>query len=610
MTTTTTWSPATLVSCVAFFAVLALAITASAAPVKVRVRGSAKLTAHAARDQVANGGSELVLSGALTDDAGQPLGLQNVTVRIEREANPHDSRVAEAIRAARGCEPAAEHRGAPAWAVRASGPADAAEVTVVTDEEGRFCFRARLDPDRFKANLVHAPAAGALVDPATHELLFDLSKRGLALRFDPTPRILGLDTARTTIEVLALVDDDDSPHPAPALRLRLANEKDALGEVVTDASGRGRFALASGKLGSPGPGELTVTFDGDGDTMKASLSAEIERHVQVSLRPRQDETPRVPEDGIPLDVDVMSSLGPVAEGSVEARVGNVVVGTAPVERGTAHLLLTFAAQGTEVPVRLRYVRASPWYEPLEEPTVRIPIRGPGLLSKAPILVAGALVLAFFLFGRVWAEKTKVEPAAPAPPQEGAGKPGIEVLRPAERGRGGFSGRIVDAHDQTPIRGARIWIERGTFEGRTVLASAESDANGRFVLPAIPLDGGGATLSAEGRLHARFEQDVPPAGEIVVALALRKRALLDRLVGWAKRRGPPFDVRPEPTPGHVRRAAARDEGAAQWAEAVEAAAFGPGDVDALAERDVDRLAPGHKPAHESAPHEKDGPASGR
>jgi hypothetical protein len=602
MTPTTKWSPATLVSCVAFFAALAFAVAASAAPLRVRVRGSARLTAHAARDQVANGGSELVLSGSLTDDAGQALGLQTVTVRIEREANPHDTRVAEAIRAARGCEPAAERRGATAWAVRASGPADAAEVTVVTDEEGRFCFRARLDPDRFKATLLHAPPAGALVDPARYELLFDLSKRGLALRFDPTPKILGLDTARTTIEVLALVDDDESPHAAPALRLRLANEKEPLAEVVTDASGRARFAIPSGRLGPPGPGELRVTFDGNADTTKESLSAEIERHVQVSLRPQpHDETPRVPEDGVPLDVDIMSSLGPVAEGSVEARIGEVVVGTAPVERGTAHLLLTFAAQGTEVPVRLRYVRASPWYEPIEEPTVRIPIRGPGLLSKAPILVAGALVLAFFLFGRVWASSTKVEPASPSPPQEGAGKPGIEVLRPAERGRGGFTGRIVDAHDQTPIRRARIWIERGTFEGRTVLASAESDDRGRFVLPAI--DGAGASLSAEGRLHARFTQDVPPAGEIVVALALRKRALLEKLVGWAKRRGAPFDVRPEPTPGHVRRAAALDPEAARWAEAVEAAAFGPGDVDAVAEGDVDRLAP-------QAPNAKDGPGPGR
>jgi hypothetical protein len=583
--------PATLVSCVVFFAAMALAVLAVAAPARVRVRGSAKLTAHAARDQVGSGGGELVFSGTLTDDASQTLGLQTVTVRIEREANPHDARVAEAIRAARGCEAGAERRGATAWAVRPSGPADAAEVAVVTDEEGRFCFRARLDPDRFKATLVHSPEAGGLVDPATYELLFDLSKRGLALRFDPAPRILGLDSATTTIEVLALVDDDESPHAAPGLRLRLANEKETLGEVVTDASGHARFAIAGARLGVPGPGELRVTFDGNADTTKASLSAEIERHARVTVRPqKRDETPRVPEDGIPLDVDVTSIAGPVPEGSVEARVGDTVVGTAPVERGTAHLLVTFAAQGSEVPVRVRYVRASPWYEPQADAMVRIPIRGPGLLAKAPILVAGALVLAFFLFGRVWAEKTRVEPAAPAPPHEGEGKPGIEVLRPAERGRGGHTGRVVDAHDQTPIRGARIWIERGTFEGRTVLATTESDAHGRFVLPPVPSEGG-ASLSAEGRVYARFTQDVPPAGEIVVALALRKRALLGKLVGWAKRRGPPFDnVRPEPTPGHVRRAAAREPQAAQWADAVEAAAFGPADVDALAERDVDKLAP--------------------
>jgi hypothetical protein len=287
-------------------------------------------------------------------------------------------------------------------------------------------------------------------------------------------------------------------------------------------------------------------------------------------------------------------MGPVAEGAVEARVGDAVVGAAPVERGLARLTLTFAAQGSEVAVRLRYVPSAPWYEPLGEPTIRVPIRGPSLLSKAPILLAGLAVLAFFLFGRVSAQKSKPErgmDAASVNRDLGReGKPRMEVVRPAERGEQGWTGVVTDAHEGTPIRGARVWIERGTFEGRAILTSVETDAEGRFTLPGIGPVAGDEHMAAEARLHARLVQDLPAPGEISIALAERRRALLARLVKWARRRGAPFDVRPEPTPGHVRRAASGEFAAARWADAVERVVFGPGEVDARAELDVDRLSP--------------------
>ena len=79
----------------------------SAAPLRVRVRGTAKLVARASRDQApgqAPGVSNLVLSGTLSDDAGDPLALQSVTIRVSRETDPHDASVAEAMRAAHGCD--------------------------------------------------------------------------------------------------------------------------------------------------------------------------------------------------------------------------------------------------------------------------------------------------------------------------------------------------------------------------------------------------------------------------------------------------------------------------------------------------------------------------
>ena len=95
------------------------------------------------------------------------------------------------------------------------------------------------------------------------------------------------------------------------------------------------------------------------------------------------------------------------------------------------------------------------------------------------------------------------------------------------------------------------------------------------------------------------EPLPPAGELSIALLLRRRALLARLVGWARKRGRPFDVKPEPTPGHVRRAAAEDFQTARWADAVERAVFGVGEVDARTEREIERDGPGGPEAGRNA-----------
>lgn len=562
--------------------------TARADGLRIRVRGSAKIVAHASRDQ-----GELVLSGSLVDDAGQPLPAESVTIHVARESDPRDVKVIEGLRAARTCDRNTD-RPPTAYGVRVVGPPDAPDVVAVTDEGGRFCFRAKLVPDR---HLAHLSWRGSnLVDGADTDLAFDLSRQALLLRFDPTPRIVSLDAPKIGFEATALVEDDGATQAKPGLSLVLANEKgEELGRSTTDTSGRARYSVDAARLGPPGRGALRVSFEGNRETAFGVHVAEIERRVKVTLRVPAAEKgelkPLVPEDGIPLVVDVASAMGPVAEGGVEARIGDAVIGAAPVERGLARLTLTFTAQGNEALVRLRYVPSAPWYEPLGEPTVKLPIRGPGLAAKAPILLAGLAVLAFFLVGRVASKGNKPEPApAPAKIDMDRGKPRLDVVRAAERGEVGWRGRVVDAHEGTPVRGARIWVERGTFEGKNMLASVGTDANGAFELPHIEGLVGNEQMAVEAPLHARLVQPMPPAGELSIALVLRRRALLGRLVTWARRRGRPFDVKPEPTPGHVRRAAADDFQTARWADAVERAVFGGGEVDARMESEIERMAP--------------------
>ncbi len=573
-------------------AVVALVTTrpARAEGIRIKVRGAAKLVAHASRDA-----GDLVLQGSLSDDSGAPLSGQDVTVHVSRESDPRDARVAEGLRAVRGCE----RVGGPplrAAAVRVVGPTDAPEVILNTDEGGRFCFRARLVPDRHRAHLSWRAEKGAneLLDGADLDLAFDLSRQAVVLGFDPPPRVVSLDEPRSTFVATALLDDDGGSRAAAGLQLALAKERGELAKATTDATGRARFVVEAGALGPPGPGELRVSFAGNADTAFAEASAEIQRRVKVLVRvpaaEKNELQPEVPDDGIPLSVDVSSSVGPVAEGFVEARASEVVVGAAPVERGLARVTVTFAAQGSEAAVRLRYVPSAPWYEPLGETTVRLPIRGPSLVTKAPLLLAGLAVVVFFLVGRVSSRQKKPEPERVKDEEERDPTPRVEVVEAAPRGARGWKGRVVDAHEGFAVKNARVWIERGTFEGKQVLESVAVDARGGFVLAGEYTLDGGEQMAAEGPLYARHVQPVPQAGELSIALVLRRRALLARLVKWAKRAGTPFDQRPEATPGHVRRAAGDDFKTARWADAVEKAVFAGGDIDARAEREIDRLEP--------------------
>jgi hypothetical protein len=100
-------------------------------------------------------------------------------------------------------------------------------------------------------------------------------------------------------------------------------------------------------------------------------------------------------------------------------------------------------------------------------------------------------------------------------------------------------------------------------------------------------------------HTRFERALPAPSRLDVALITRRRALIERLIHWARRQGAPFDnMSSEPTPGHIRRAAARAHasGIETWATQTEQAVFGPSIVDEHVERTI-RAAEPNPPAGE-------------
>lgn len=552
---------------------------------RVHVRGTSRIDAHAAR-----AGGKLLLSGTLVDDAARPVPGERVLLAIATKADTtHTLPIGSGV-GATACSDSRDN-------VSALGPTleRTDTLSLKTDDGGRFCVRLSLPVDRYVAHLSFS-AMGS-IDATQVDLPFDLALKPLSLAFDPLPRALPLEGPPAALEVVATVDDEGASTPGVNLRLSLTNEAGAsLAVGTTNGSGRARFSVTPALLGPPGRGELRIAFAGNGDMGASQYVAQIERHAKVELVVPEASggrlTAGVPEDGVSIDVvararteaDAASTPG----GTVEARIGDAIVGAAPLEGGKAHVIVTFAPPAaSQVAVRLRYAPEAPWFEAGNDIIVALPIRGPSPWRHAPVILAGLAVIAWLALGRTRARLTKDTP--PESRQTSFhGEANVEVLR-ARPEQHGWTGHVVDAHESTPVGGARVAIERAGFAGVEVLAASETAHDGSFVLPPIEAREGDR-LAVEGPFHAALQKSLPPCGDLAIGLVLRRRALLDRLVAWARRRGKPFDVTPEATPGHVRRAAGAEFPVARWADAVERAAFGGGAIDAQAEAEIDRLVP--------------------
>ncbi|HEY4119290.1 MAG TPA: carboxypeptidase-like regulatory domain-containing protein, partial [Byssovorax sp.] len=244
-------------------------------------------------------------------------------------------------------------------------------------------------------------------------------------------------------------------------------------------------------------------------------------------------------------------------------------------------------------LRLRLVPGGPYVKAGPELHVAVPVAHPSIVRQILLAVVVLGVAAWVIAG--WRRAPKAIVAASSEPAHAppSGRAGVEVLA-QPRGMTGWRGTVCDAHDGAPIAGARLRIVTPAFQGDGVAAEATADAQGAFTLESSA-SRDGARLVVESTLHSAYEQALPPPSVLGIALVTRRRALLERLVRWARRHGAPFDALPEPTPGHVRRAAARSDatGVATWAARVEAAAYGADSVGPEVEKEVRANEP-HQP----------------
>jgi 5-hydroxyisourate hydrolase-like protein (transthyretin family) len=558
---------------VAFLGLLCALFSATPAhATRVRVHGTAKLSMEVLR------GTPATIRGLLRDDTGAPIAGERVVVSVEREGAPADASVRAAMLAAKRCSGTE-----PVYLEPDSmGPR--------TDDEGRFCLTLLLGADRYR---VHASYAGdKLTDGAKLDLPADLVRARLRLAFDPELHTVALEAKSTTLEATAATDENGALEPAAGKSITLFTESGAeIARETTNVSGRARFVVPTARLGSPGKGELRLTFAGDADTAFADVRSEIDRVAPVELTLSGPVPEGATDDGVPAAIDVSTAAsGPVSEGSVEAHLHDVVVGMAPVTAGHARLVLTFASHGPQpVEVHVRYVPVSPFYRAQAPLLVKVSPGSGSPWKRAPLVVLAVAVLAFLILFR---RQQRVAPKVPSVRKEELGPIGharVDMVKPVQYARSGWTGEVVDAHEGTPVNGADVRIERPSFQAKQLLAQARADAQGRWKLAHVEVLPGDE-LVVSGPLHSELPTKVPPEGELRIALVLRKRAILASLVKWARAKGGAYDGKPEPTPGLVRRLASHDYRTARWADAVEQGAFDAVTVDRAKEREIEALRP--------------------
>jgi hypothetical protein len=572
---------------------------ARAEPPRVQVRGAARIDVHVSRagslehsvlpdaHVTRDRASALSLSGVVTDEMGAPAAGTRITLSLR----------------SRGGEPVDVSTPAP-WMQSCGMPENALKqqdfarldtaIALPSDAQARFCVRLSLAAGGYVAHFEATPLG--LLDGASADVPIDFALKPVTLRFDPEPSTLSLDDEATWITAVATTETDGEVSAAPGLAIRMSNEADAtLGTETTGGSGAARFRIPGGRLGGAGAGigELRVDFAGNAELSPASRSARVERNTRVRVGAPADWRPGDIEftpDGVAVRVAATTECAARGcpgspTGSIELYHRDRLVGAAPLAGGVARVIVASRSDISEQdPIRVHYARDAPWFVPTGDVSLRIP--APPESPWVKLLSAfAALAVAGWLVATRWPLRS-AGPGVEAVAEKL--KPGIRIVR-ASAAAGTIRGRIFDAHDLRSIVGGRAWIERAGFERVEIVAHATSDADGRFELTVAGCRPGDAIV-VESREHCALRQPFPAGGEIEVGLVLRRRELLERLVTWAQRRGGRFDARPEPTPAHVRAAAADEHEVASWADAVERAAYGSDVVDERIEQEVHRREP--------------------
>lgn len=534
----------------------------------VRIRGDASLRAQA---QFIGDREVLELRGRLSDDRRDPVEGATIELSTKSGLELGDTGSCRSPRS------------------RVYSAPDG--LKVLTEVGGEFCLRWREAPDEGTLSLRFA--GDEYHGGAELEVSFDRAraqKLATVLRFDPRPLVLDLDKEQVVVSGVMDLAQRTAHAPRGGHRIRLFDERsdaEPLAEAETSGDGKVRFTLPTATLAGPGRGKLVLKYPGD-DALAASEDEQpITRRASVRMSLLEDVPPADPGDTATVLLRLEAARGTVDSGVVEGLVDGMAVGTGPVVGGEAQLTVALDVEHRgPTTLSVRYVPSSPFYKPGPMLEVTVPMAPPSILLR---VVLAVLVVAAGAWVTVsWRRSKKL-------PKLGKGRPmltpGVHVVK-SRQGQNAWQGTVVDAHDGHPLTGVTVLVRAPSLDDDGILVEATTDERGSF---AFELDARpeGAELVAKSRSHAEERKALPTGGTLRIALITRRRAIQRRLVNWARVRGRPYDHKPDPTPGHVREAAVLQnrEEVERWARAVEHAAFGPDDVDEVAEDGIHDLEPG-------------------
>lgn len=536
----------------------------------LRVRGAARVNATAS---AVNG--NVIVTGSVVDDTGRPVGGATLELRAfaaDGSAVPLPPLGACANR------PATTPGG------QLVGPR--ASQALGSDTSGRFC--ATLVAERATSVVLAFTDPRALFDASEARVAIDRARRGVELRLTPATATFELERetqrVQVTTHVVAAAPGIEPPLPL-AVYLATPSGDTLVAQGACPIDGATELDLPSSKLAGPGALELVLRFGGTPSLQPAEARRRVLATARVRIELSRKPPAADPTDGIPLDVALGSAAGAVTGGSVEARLSGQTVGIGRVERGAARLVAQFPRRGDAAELELRYLPLEPWWRSGDPMTVKVDLLSRARWVSLSWISALAAIAAWLLWGwrrpeRGPGSRPATEPRAPVA--------GVHLLK-REDDLTGWRGVVRDAHDGSPVAGAIVALFTPGPE-RRLLGRVTADAQGHFSLEGAA--DAGLELAASARLHSDFSCRAPAHGELRVDLVSRRRFLVGRLVRWAEQRGPFGRGRAEPTPGDVKRyahKAQRDE-VVSWASAVEAAAFGPDQVDEATERNVTRREP--------------------
>ena len=582
---------ATLVSLLLSVVIVATSGTAHGSPVgqpAVQVRGSSRLVVEATGHR-----DHLRVIGDLRDETGVPIVNSPIHVQLVPDL-PSDVEPTDAATHVQ-----ATNDPATAFSWRSVGDCSSRHSPVVvregylvvtTDSSGAFCIEGQLN--RSRALIRVSFPGSSFHDGSRSELSWNEQQLPVRLVFDPEPIRVNLDEPRGLVFARLTVPPE---HSASGLALSLTDERGTkLASTVSESHGGVHFDFDSSTIGPPGFGSFTVDYSGSDLLAPASATAMLSRTVRVELDADNVSFRTDTHRGLVMRMAVRSSRGPVPNGRIEVVLDDAIIGAGPVVDGVADVVLSLPDRvgGVALHAIVQYVGDSQYYEPAAPIAVAITPHRPSVALRLVPVAAGALVGSWLLRG--WWRPRRRE-RRPHTAAVSRGEPSVSVV-----GRSVspdlWSGKVVDVHDGAPISGANVRVVMPSFVGHQVLVdiSTTSDGSFAFVVPDALLrdNRGRIRLMVESPYHGMVDRCFPPPSSLVVALATRRRLLLESLVVWARKAGLPWHREPESTPHHIAQVAIRNRGesVAAWAAKTECTVYGATPVDRSMEREVRDLEP--------------------